>query len=674
MTVPPAGPTHIRPDLQGLRGVAILLVVAYHADLGLRGGLLGVDMFMVLSGFVITGSLTREISAHGRISYRDFFARRARRLLPALACMTTAVTVANVMVLSPLDPQQFAARTGTAATAFVANIYLYRHTGYFDAAADMNPFLHLWSLGVEEQTYLVLPLLLMGSVAIGRRGGRQRTASVAAPLSAIVALSAASFFLSVGLTRGWFDFGFQAPERLAFFAMPTRFWEFGAGIALALVGRRRVAPVHRHGSAVALFGALLVALSVVLTDPGAPHPGLAAAVPVAGTVAIIAGSRAAGPIQLLLASSPLTWLGDRSYAWYLWHWPAIVIARVLVPEARWGPAVAAVLALFPAVMSTRFVELPIRAWRRPAGSADTLLAVGCLAMPLLLLQGALRLADTRPGIVVPAGWSDLPMGRRVGCHHFNRDGDARWDEDLCRTRVPDPRGIVMVLGDQAADSIAPGATLAAARLGLDTVQWSRSGCPLVATTPVHSPACDRWKQEVLELSRRLDPTVVVIANESFGYTSDVHSEQVIATRSGGHPSTSSVALDRWRIGLDAMLAEFERRGIATVVVGAVPDFGPGFPSDRISLVNHTPPVPTMRLDEVRAQVAATRSVERRVVERFDRSWFIDPVPRICSDACRPLKDGTWLYYDRQHLTRAGSALLVPDLEPAIRRVTTQRDS
>ena len=172
-----SSPGGFRPDIQGLRGIAVLLVVLFHADVALTGGFVGVDVFFVISGFVITQMLLRELDATGAVNLRDFYARRVRRLLPALALVSIATLAAAIVVMSPTGPQQLAASTSIAASAFLANVHFVASAGYFDPAERTNPFLHTWSLAVEEQFYLLLPVTLLLlwrlSGSWGRSGQRQ---------------------------------------------------------------------------------------------------------------------------------------------------------------------------------------------------------------------------------------------------------------------------------------------------------------------------------------------------------------------------------------------------------------------------------------------------------------------------------------------------------------------
>ncbi|MEA2126057.1 MAG: hypothetical protein QOI80_2839, partial [Solirubrobacteraceae bacterium] len=364
-----------RQDVQGLRAIAVLYVVVFHAGLPWDGGFTGVDVFFVISGFVITGVLAREQHATGRLDLWRFYSRRVKRLLPALAVMLVAVSILGV-VAAPVGGVTNGTGTGIFAALFSANLYVYRlSTGYFDLDSELNPLLHTWTLGVEEQLYVGFSLLLLASWALARRRGGDGRAIV---LGAVAAVTVGSFAVALA-----------APEKLAFYGSPARAWEVGVGalIALLAVWIRRLPA--RAAAALGVLGAAALALTGPLVGEGSGTPAVSVLLPVAGTCALLAaGTSAATVTTRLLSWSPLVWIGDVSYSWYLWHWPLIVFATALWPSDGSGPAaVAAAVSLLPAWLSYRYVENPIRFNPRIQGRRVLALAATCVVVPIVACGG-----------------------------------------------------------------------------------------------------------------------------------------------------------------------------------------------------------------------------------------------------------------------------------------------
>ncbi|GAA3635525.1 acyltransferase family protein [Microbacterium awajiense] len=355
------------------------MVIAFHAGLPLPGGFAGVDVFFVISGFVITAMLQREWSRAGRISLRRFYTRRFVRLTPALAVTVTVTMLLTAAVISPLGPQQNAAATAVGSMFIVANVVIANTTGgYFSAAAETNPLLNVWSLSVEEQFYLLFPLMLILGWALARR---RRTRL--APVVVVACVAALSFALAL-VDENALSFP-GAKDALGFYSPLPRAWEFAVGALVALCMMRRRRASTRLATAAGILGLAGLALTLFVIDSSTPFPGLWTLLPVAATLLLlIAGQADANnPVSRMLSCRPLVAIGDRSYSLYLWHWPIIVIASALFPDAPGMKLIAAVIAAVPAIASYRFVEQPLRRRRYSKRSLGALVSV-TLGVPLVV--------------------------------------------------------------------------------------------------------------------------------------------------------------------------------------------------------------------------------------------------------------------------------------------------
>jgi peptidoglycan/LPS O-acetylase OafA/YrhL len=371
-----------RPDVEGLRAIAVIAVILFHARLpGVTGGFVGVDVFFVVSGFLITRLVLVELAASGTISLRRFWGRRARRILPA-AALTVVVTVLFAQqMLPPLQLRSLAVDVAAVGT-FTSNfVFAHRLGDYFGAqlgASEPSPLLHYWSLAVEEQFYLCWPLLLL---LLARRPLQYRRLA----LATVGVLAAAGFLVGMWLTT-------HRPS-WAFFLLPARMSELLAGAALALVGSAITRIPLQWRTALGWAGLLGIVVACLAFDEAVPWPGTAVLLPVLGTMAVIVAgtAHAAAPAPAparALGVAPLLWIGRHSYALYLWHWPALVLA-----EAEWGPLTMAerfvaigVAALFSAV-SVRLVEDPVRHSRYLAAVPVRSLALGSAMCVLMIGVG-----------------------------------------------------------------------------------------------------------------------------------------------------------------------------------------------------------------------------------------------------------------------------------------------
>ena len=385
---------NFRADIQGLRAVAVLMVLAFHAGVTLLpGGFAGVDVFFVISGFLITGLLVREVQRTGRVSLSRFYARRARRLLPAASVVLVATGLLSWAFL-PATQWSTTGRDLVAAAFYVINWQLaQRSVDYLAEGSLASPVQHYWSLAVEEQFYVLWPLLIVVGAWLVRRY-RRRVSEVLSVL--LVTVLVCSFAWSVHLTA------VSAPT--AYFVSTTRLWELAVGGLVALAAPAWARMSRPSGTVLAWLGLLTVLGSALLLSPVMPWPGYAALAPTLGTAAVIAGGFCAGrhgPARLL-GMAPMQGIGAMSYSLYLWHWPLMVIA-----EARWGPLAlwqglaVALFSFAPSWVTYRLIEARFRqaaVMRRvpialTVGAACTVL--GAVA-GVMLLQGVERSVSPPP--------------------------------------------------------------------------------------------------------------------------------------------------------------------------------------------------------------------------------------------------------------------------------------
>ena len=380
--------------------MAVLAVVLFHAEMpGVGGGFVGVDVFFVISGFLITGLLWREATTTGSVRLRNFYGARARRLLPASALVGVITMIASFALLSPLQVPSVM-QDGITSALYVGNIwFILRGVDYF-AIPLASPFQHYWSLGVEEQFYLVWPVLILGTawlIRLTRR--RTRTQALSSPRPYLIVLTlvvAASFTLSVIIT-------YWAPP-VAFFSLPTRAWQLGAGALVALTTARwnRLSP--RAAAITGWTGLAMILVACTWLSTTTPYPGLAAPLPTLGTVLVI-GAGCAAPTQgcgRILGIAPMRAIGRISYSWYLWHWPVLVLAPIAIGHPLGLPArlAAALVSAALAVLTLRLVENPLRFADPIRRSARASLALGAGVTAVAVAVGQVLVG------VVP-----VPVGR-----------------------------------------------------------------------------------------------------------------------------------------------------------------------------------------------------------------------------------------------------------------------
>ena len=625
-----------RRDIQGLRGLAVLLVVFYHAGWLLPGGFVGVDVFFVISGYVITASLQREWLATGAVQLRGFYARRVKRLFPALSVVTVSVVVASILLQSPNGPQQETAKTAFGATLTVSNFVIFNSIGnYFSPIAKNNPLLHTWSLSVEEQFFLIFPAVLALGWVIAHR--RRTSRSLAAWL-VVGGLAVPSILMSLVTSYSLLDIPFvnRSPLSFAFYSSVTRAWEFAVGALLVLLATRlRRLPDLRQ------VGVCLVVGSALFLSDSTTFPGLTALAPVLGTALIIAsGSDRAVDRWPSLENRVLVWIGDVSYSWYLWHWPILVFTRLHLSESWWVLMTAAALSLIPAHLSYRYVELPIIHSSRLEGRRVLGIAFLTLAVPVLATSVLATGSRTGWGQDWAIGSSEVV---RSGCDH------GSFDPDTCTWTVEAPKGVVLLAGDSQSWAVADGLIAAAGDQGYNTTVATLNGCSFIHPESELQPSgqpseCQEFRWSVLDFASTIELAAVVVSNWSAGYVRD-----------------SPGSRQHWEDGLTGTFDVLSEKGVPIILVSSYP-LGDDISGTRTLLTRPDPDRWTDARSQ-RSDRAWLIELEAGLAARYEGVDVYDPYQALCDQRfCRTAVGGTEYYTDSNHLSRAGSLQLAPSLE------------
>ena len=644
-----------RPDVEGLRAVAILLVVAYHVGIpGFAGGYVGVDVFFVLSGYLITGLLLREVQQTGTINLIEFYARRTRRLLPALVLVLIATTLVGAIAYAPIE-QEGLANTAFSTATYLSNVYFARAaTDYLAARAAANPLLHTWSLSVEEQFYLVWPLLL-----IGLAGSFSRTRPRPASRNWVrwmVAIVFGSFAVSIYLTR--------TQQPWAFFLSPPRAWEFGVGALAVLPGtlwsrlggtaRPLAADFWNMLSGWTGLAAILVAATTF--NSTTPFPGTAALLPAAGTAILLrAASRAPGRgVAGVLAWSPFQQIGLLSYSWYLWHWPVLVLAEAVSGSLTLTQRlILAAVSLAIASASFRFVERPIRhsppLVARPYASlaAAAALTIFGVSLSVAWMTMSARWTSSFNQARYKPIRLDLPVIYRMGCDEYFHSAAPK----ECVFGAPAAKQTVVLFGDSHAGQWFPAVNRMADARGWRLVVLTKSACPAVDEPfffvdigRIYTE-CQAWLKNSLARIREIRPDLVLVAHSS------------------EYPFTP----DAWQTGMKKVMESLSQSSRHVLIIRDTPqlrfdalsclarlDWRPAFLQNtgtcRMALA------PASQLD-------ALYSMQTRTARSYDNVVTVDMTSYICPNStCSVIQDGIVTYRDSHHITREFAEALTDGLQ------------
>jgi peptidoglycan/LPS O-acetylase OafA/YrhL len=712
-----------RPDLEGLRAVAVVLVLLYHASVpGVTGGYVGVDVFFVLSGFLITGLLLREVRRTGSVSLPSFYARRARRLLPASALVLLVTMIASALLMPPLRVPDVAGDAASAAL-YVSNIHFaLQATDYLQAELAPSPILHFWSLSVEEQFYLFWPAIILLIVRARADFGRW----VAIVAGTIVVLS---FGTSLWLTRT------DAPW--AFFSLLTRAWELGLGALLAIAAGRLARIPAGPAAIAAWIGLLMVGLAGVVLDTSTPYPGMAALLPTVGSALVIAGGfrqSAFAPGRWLSKAVP-RFLGRISYSLYLWHWPVLVIpAAAIGAELSWPARGAfAFLAIGLAAATQHWVELPLRQGRwigtlprrnlAMAGALTLIVTTVSLGIGVRVTNALFSTASADatadearldhilgelpagspsvtapgssvvpsgspgrgpsgdPGVIVPPDLPQtvggpIPSGLRpsIGAAHTDQappygDGCHVTQADTvsgpCTYGDKEASTTVVLMGDSHAVAWFPAVDRLAKERGWRLLSLTKSACTSAdvaewnVTYKREYTECEQWRENTFRRIKAERPALVLVANNR-GFR---------GVAANGSVQESAEAIQAWQTGMTRTLARLAPLADHVVLLGDTPQSQFDVP---VCLSEHTSDTLACSTPFDEAVSLSWLEMEQAAAARGG-AGFVDPTRWVCpSDPCPAVIGSFIVFRDEHHLTTPFSAALFQRLGDALQVLTAMR--
>lgn len=651
--------TRFRNDIQGLRGIAVALVVLEHAGGLLSGGYIGVDIFFVISGFVITEQLLLSYQKNDGMSMSDFYSRRARRILPAASLVIITTLLGSLLILSPGLEHSKAAGAGLASMFFVPNLRYIFEGGYFFLAAD--PFRHFWSLGVEEQFYLVYPAFLFVLFRISKRNQARFTKSF---LGSIIIVSLVSFAISALLSLGVRIT--PLPTRIGFFGTPFRAWEFltGAGVSgIGFIFQRR--PSRNWSLLIGILGAVLILWPALAYDEFTLFPGLTALPVVAGTALLIFSGYTNTAVSQTFSFKPLILLGNISYGLYLWHWPMIVFSERLWPDNHSAILFSVGLAIAISSIQFRFFENPIRRNEALRGKNALILLFSTSFLVIVSVVGFVKVSGTGLGLSDSALF-DRPFSLGSDCGYesdWQRVLERCGSEGISATRV-------LLLGDSQSAAISDGFIGAAKALNASYSLISANSCPIHARPNELRKQCAEFQDNVKNMVSYFRPTVVVVANASDLYVSRGgygKPDTLIRDSKGEFPQNYQQALENWTNGVrDALSSDWF--GSAKIIYVHM---SPNPPAIGPSVLK-----PNLRDVKFRLSSQFDRNEiiaeEKRVLKTLDNVLTIDPAESLChNDICQTQVDDGPIYSDPYHVNSRGARLLEPALLQALKTQTSQ---
>ncbi|MDH6229598.1 peptidoglycan/LPS O-acetylase OafA/YrhL [Mesorhizobium soli] len=629
------------PFIDGLRAISILAVVLYHVGVpGFAGGFVGVDVFFVISGYLIINQIVQESRA-GTFNVWRFYSRRAIRILPAFVLVLAAsAAIANFVLVTPQEFKEFGNQLLWSSMMLV-NHYFFERQGYFETVSDLKPLLNMWSLAVEEQFYLAAPFIIAFCLP---RGIRRATLLLAG-------LSFAACLMASMSSRPY-----------AFFIAPFRAWEFIAGGSAAYFASRLTRAKPLAVEVLGLVGALAIVGAVVGFDSSLNFPSWRALVPVFGAVALLAvGLARPGTATVrLLAVRPLAWIGLVSYSWYLWHWPLLSFGRIWRYGSRdlIGDSAVAILGLLLAVLTYFMVERPMKLNRAKIIAAlgdKRIFAAGVLACSLMTLAAASALFISKPN--AERNYAQLNLNPVNTDEIYPSNPCALLDSGSASTECTKllsgaPYGIL--LGDSHAETAYPALYSVAEGSGLRLGLVVEHSCPPLWGAGIHTrfnpdmDCSDRQRMAVSDLVQRAGHAPDFVVLKSYW---------IKAFNAGlDEPDV------KFRESLENTISQLKALGTnKIIIVGPTPSFADPVPLCALRRGQGC----GVSADKFGIQRAEIMNAFDNVLAAHPDIRFIDPAEVLCRPDCEPRIDGVTLYIDTNHLSADGEMILIDKLRDAI---------
>jgi peptidoglycan/LPS O-acetylase OafA/YrhL len=648
--------THKRRDIQVLRGFAVILVLAFHAELPIPGGFIGVDIFFVLSGFVISELLRREYESTQKIRFKDFYLKRYMRLAPNLGLMVAFTLIVVSFLLTPFGWQQNAQKTGFAALFSSSNLVLPSLSGgYFDLSASLNPFLHTWSLSVEEQFYLFFPVLLLISFRKKTPKNDRRV-----PIDLILFLTILSLGLSIVISLFYQD---SSLINFNYYSPITRIWEFGFGVVAARISHRSPIEASIKWGIVKDFTLFLMLGSAFIINSKSDYPGVITLFPViCASLYLYLDQKSFLKTRYFHSSRFLSRIGDISYSLYLWHWPFVVFAKAIWDHVANIALYGTLASIIPAYIAYKYVELPIKNKTFFSTPKSRYSIIVWTIVPMLIAASTWYVASKF--------WKPKFQSFITSTQNFKSlNGDCHFDSGFteptaCFFNSTSQKQPIYLIGDSNAAHFAAGLEVAAKQINRPLIVATGASCPLIREEILFNGRpqvndCDTYYSFVMNMLASKEPGLVLLSF-SDGYFTDSHFE--ISNLATNDDLSDVSEYEMLRQSLSYTIDKIQKLGHKIIFINPIPHFSDQYNwNPRTCLIQELlksceQAMPLSFSEEIQEPFVAT--IQK--VAQAEGVTNINFTSTICPKMlCKTRDSKGWIYSDATHLTNSFSERISP---------------